>query len=746
MYYIYDTRKREKMKKTPTLEQQKIIETTEGNIRVGAVPGSGKTYVLTNRIAYLIQELYVEPSSIVAMTFTNKAAGEMKRRLQDMIGDLATCFMGTFHGFCNLFLKEEIHRISYPKTFVILDKRAQIDLIREVAEENQISLKDLKAKDMVDRIAQKKLDTSYLSVLLPMDQQLLKRMTEGVTCQEEIVYYHYLKKQRDNYALDFQDMIQMTLYILLEHKDVLEKWQKKCQYVLCDEYQDVNNAQDLLLSLLSGKYHNLTVVGDDDQCIYGWRGSEVDYMVDFEKTHEETMDFTLSENFRSTPEIIAVANSLISKNANRLLKTMFTNNPAGKKPVYYVAETLKEEADFIAEKIKEVKTDFIAEKIKETKTDSNAVTNSGVKVDFDIETPKKTKIKKYSDYAILVRASSQTRALEEAFIRKKIPYKILSGAQFYGSEEIKTVLSYLRLVYSLNDLDFMWAISHPRRGFGKKSMEELKRYAFEKGITLMDALGEKIAKGLITKKQIVFFYESVMQLHKTHAEYWAKDLAAKVLELGYRETLEQDVEQAKIDNVTELLHTIAALEKENIEPLPLEDLLAHFALFSSQDDDDGKNVVKIMTIHTAKGLEFPTVFIPGMVDGQFPSKRLRNRDELEEERRLFYVAITRAKEELYISSYRYKTEGFPTWFSSFMEDIDYPLLEHLGTKHSVKPKEEQPLLEKASFQLGDKVIHPAFGEGIVEQVNKQGQYYEIFFPKLNSTRQIVFRAKLQKMD
>lgn len=697
-------------KKNPTLEQQQIIETTEGNIRVGAVPGSGKTYVLTNRIAYLIQELYVEPSSIVAMTFTNKAAGEMKRRLQNMIGDMATCFMGTFHGFCNLFLKEEIHRISYPKTFVILDKRAQLDLIREVAEENQISLKDLKAKDMVDKIAQNKVVTSYLPVLLSMNEELLKRKIEGVSCPEEIVYYHYLKKQRDNYALDFEDMIQMTIYILLEHKDVLEKWQNKCQYVLCDEYQDVNSAQDTLLTLLSGKYHNLTVVGDDDQCIYGWRGSEVDYMVDFEEKHEETQDFTLSENFRSTPEIINVANSLISKNANRLLKTMFTNNLSGKKPVYYVAETLKEEADFIADTILKMKEN------------------------------------KYSDNAILVRAASQTRALEEAFIRKKVPYKILSGAQFYSSEEIKTVLAYLRLVYALNDLDFVWAIQHPRRGFGKKSMEELKRYAVDKEISLMEALGELIVQKRITKKQIISFYEDMMQLHHTYMNYSAKDIAGKVLDLGYRKELENDVEQTKIDNVTELLHTIAEMEKENIEPLPLEDLLAHFALFSAQDDDTGKNVVKIMTIHTAKGLEFPVVFVPGMVDGQFPSKRLRNRDELEEERRLFYVAITRAKKELYISSYRYKAEGFPMWFSSFMEDIDYPLLEHLGARYSAKPKEEPPLLEKADFEIGDKVSHPVFGEGTIVNINKQAQYYEIDFPKINGTRQIVFRAKLQPAE
>lgn len=418
-------------KRQPTSEQQQIIEATEGNIRVRAVPGSGKTFVLTNRIAYLIQELYVEPSSIVAMTFTNKAASEMKHRLKMMIGDMATCFAGTFHGFCNLILKEEIHRLSYPKTFVILDKRAQLDLIREVSEENQISLKELTAKQLMDKIVQRKQSSSYLAYVVGRDKSLLARKIKEVVKEEEIVYYQYLKKQRDNYALDFEDMIQFALYILQNYEEALETWQKRCQYVLCDEYQDVNANQDLLLTLLSGKYHNLTVVGDDDQCIYGWRGSEVDYMVHFDRNHENTRDFSLSENFRSTPEIIEVANSLISKNQNRLTKTMFTNKASGEKPVYYTANTESAEADFIAGRI--------------------------------LQSEKRN----YSDYTVLVRASSQTRALEEAFIKNKIPYKILSGAQFYGSEEIRTVLSYLRMVYGLGDMDFVWTIQRPRRGFGK---------------------------------------------------------------------------------------------------------------------------------------------------------------------------------------------------------------------------------------------------------------------------------------
>lgn len=696
-------------KRTSTKEQQQIIESTEGNIRVRAVPGSGKTYALTNRIAYLIKELYVEPSSIVAMTFTNKAAGEMKRRLKDMIGDMATCFTGTFHGFCNLLLKEEIHRISYPKTFVILDKKAQIDLVREVAEEHHISLKELTAKNLMDKIGQKKQYPSYLNYIITNDRSLLDKKINSSCEEEDIVYYGYLKKQRDNYALDFEDIIQFAIYILTHYKDALDKWQSRCQYVLCDEYQDVNGNQNTLLELLSGKYHNLTVVGDDDQCIYGWRGSEVEYMVNFDEQYEDVIDFSLTENFRSTPEIIAVANSLIAKNQNRLSKVMFTNNSSGKRPVYYSARTEAGEADYIADTI-----------IKSGKDN-------------------------YADNVVLVRASSQTRALEEVFIKKKIPYKILSGAQFYSSEEIRTVLSYLRLIYSLNDMDFIWTIQRPRRGFGKKSIEELKKYAMQKGLSLMEALGQQIEQNSITKKSVITFYQGVMNLHENYSKYSAKDLTGMVLGLGYREELENDVDQTKIDNVAELINTITGMEEENMERIPLEDLLAHFALFSAQDDDTRNNVVRIMTIHTAKGLEFKRVFVPGMAEGQFPSKRLRNNDELEEERRLFYVAITRAMSELYISSYQNKVAGFPVQVSSFIGDIDYKLLDFYGEKVSENTTTAQ-MIEKTNFEEGDRVVHPVFGEGTIIGVDMLLQAYEIDFDNVKGTRSIVFRAKLERKE
>ncbi|MBQ8326249.1 MAG: UvrD-helicase domain-containing protein [Lachnospiraceae bacterium] len=699
------------MGKTATKEQQDIIINTEGYIRCGAVPGSGKTFCITHRIAYLITQLYVDPASIVALTFTNKAADSMTKRLKSMIGDEATCFTGTFHGYCNKILKEEIHRLSYPKTFVILDKKDQIDLIREVAEELGLSLKDFTAKDYMEQIAGYKCDGEYVGYMIGSDKSPLLQKIDEVVEVEEIVYYHYLLKQRDNYVLDFDDIINFAIYILVHYPDVLKTWQERCQYILCDEYQDVNDKQEKLLDLLSGKYHNLTVVGDDDQCIYGWRGSKVDYMVNFDKKYPNVKDFYLSENFRSTPQIVNVANSLIEANQNRLSKKMFTNNQSGNKPVYHNLKTEAEEATWIAETIQKGNMQG----------------------------------KKYSDHAVLVRASSQTRALEEAFIRKKVPYKILNGAQFYGSEEIKTVLSYLRMIYAMSDLDFGWTIQRPRRGFGKKSVQTLKSYADAHGITLFEAFGEQIDCGLIKKKSLIDYYNGIQKLHQTYGNHSAKELVHLVLDMGYREELEQDVDQNKIDNVTEFITTVAAMEEDNQDSISLEELLAHFALFSGQDDDTDKDVVKVMTIHTAKGLEFDTVFVNGMVEGQFPSKKLRNQDELEEERRLFYVAVTRAKKMLYISSYDVKAADYEVRKSGFLKDIDVSFLDCINGSVIDGEKYSSNMLPKKQFDVGDTVIHNILGEGTVVSIDEKAQVYEIDFKVLEGTRKIQFRAPIEKL-
>ncbi len=694
-----------------TKEQVTAMTETEGNIRVSSVPGSGKTFVLTYRIAYLITELFVEPSSIVALTFTNKAASQMKHRLKDIVGDNANCFTGTFHGYCNMFLKDEIHRVAFPKTFTILDKKAQIDMIKDVAEDMGISLKDNTAKKIMNDIDIEKQDISYVELMASYDKSELKRRAVFEKNQDRKIFYNYLRRQCDNYALDFEDLINFTLYILNRDEDVRIRWQEKCQYVLCDEYQDVNMKQDMLLSILSGMYQNLFVVGDDDQNIYTWRGSDPEYMIQFDKTHENVKDYSLTENFRSTPQIVDVAKSLISANQNRIEKQMISNRPNGCKPVFNALETEEKESLWIADTI---------------------LGDTGMNM-------------KYSDHTVLVRAASQTRSIEEAFVKRKIPYKILSGAKFYDSEEIRTVLSYMRMAYSLTDMDFLYTISRPRRGFGKKSVEKLKNAAEEAGCSLFTELGRQIEAGNITQKAVISYYEDMSELHKTYAVYRCTDIVNMCLDMGYRESLEQDIDQTRLDNVSELIRTITALENDNQEKVELADLLSHFALFSAQDEDGEYNVVKVMTIHTSKGLEFDTVFVPGLVEGQFPSNRLRNEDEYEEERRLLYVAITRAKNMLYLSTYRKRDARFYARPSAFLSDIDTNLLDCINGSRIVIHGESEQMLPKAVFEVGDKVEHKVFGKGEIVNIDKVTQTYEIKFENIRGTRRLMFRAELLRV-
>ena len=490
------------------------------------------------------------------------------------------------------------------------------------------------------------------------------------------------------------------------------RWQEKCQYVLCDEYQDVNMKQDMLLHILSGLYQNLFVVGDDDQNIYTWRGSDPEYMINFDRTHENVQDYSLTENFRSTPQIVNAAKSLISANQNRLEKQMISNRPDGNKPVFNAPDTEENESLWIADTIL-----------------NNVAKNM-----------------KYSDHTILVRAASQTRSLEEAFIKRKVPYKILSGAKFYESEEIRTVLSYMRMVYSLTDMDLLYTISRPRRGFGKKSVEKLKNAAAQNNCSLFKALGKQIDDGDITQKNVIEYYNAINELHNTYVAYSCTDVVNKCLDMGYRQALEQDIDQTRLDNVSELIRTITELEEDNQEKVELADLLSHFALFSAQDEDGEYNVVKVMTIHTAKGLEFDTVFVPGLVEGQFPSNRLRNEDEYEEERRLLYVAMTRAKNMLYLSTYRKKDGRFAARPSAFLSDIDTNLLDCINNSRVLIRGVTEQMLPKVVFEVGDKVRHKVFGTGEIVKVDKVTQTYEIQFENIRGTRRLMFRAELGNVE
>ena len=391
---------------------------------------------------------------------------------------------------------------------------------------------------------------------------------------------------------------------------------------------------------------------------------------------------------------------------------MISKRPDGNKPVFNAPETEEKESVWIA--------DTILDNI-----DRNM---------------------KYRDHTVLVRAASQTRSLEEAFVKRKIPYKILSGAKFYESEEIRTVLSYMRMVYSLTDMDLLYTISRPRRGFGKKSVEKLKNMAAENECSLFQALGKMIEEGEIIQKNVIAYYDALMELHAAYEEYSCTDIVNKCLDMGYREALEQDIDQTRLDNVSELIRTITAIEDDNQEKVELADLLSHFALFSAQDEDGEYNVVKVMTIHTSKGLEFDTVFVPGLVEGQFPSSRLRNEDEYEEERRLLYVAITRAKNMLYLSTYRKKDGRFGARPSSFLSDIDINLLDCINNSRILIKGETEQMLPKLKFDVGDIVRHKVFGVGEIIKIDNITQTYEIQFRNIRGTRRIMFRAELEKVS
>ena len=696
---------------TPTEEQLKIINTIKGYVRCGAVPGSGKTFCITNRMARLIN-LGIDPSSIVALTFTNKAAANMKKRLKQMVGDKGTCFTGTFHGYCIRILKEEIHRFSWTKKFTIASPAYQIEIIQLIADELNLSLKDHPTKEYLDYISSQKSDYGYISFMVGTDKTTLLEKIKESSDVFESVYYRYLLQERDNYLLDFHDIINYAIYILKNYEDAREKWQSKCVFLLCDEYQDVSSNQEELISILSGKYGNLTVVGDDDQCIYGWRDSKPEYIRDFDKRYPNTVTFLLLQNFRSTPEIVAVANSLIIKNQDRINKAMFTENESFEKPVYNNLTTDAKEALWIAETI-------------------NNTHQAG---------------KNYSDFAILVRASAQSRAIEEAFIKSKIPYKVLSGTKFYDSVEIKTVLAYLKVVYTLSDLDCSYTINRPKRGFGKKSIEKVKKYAEEQNISFIDALGKQISEGKIKNQSVIDYYNNITKLHNEYQKYSCKDITNMVLDFGYREYLQKIVDQEKIDNISEFLALVASMEADNMENIELGDLLEYFSLFETSDDDTDDNVVKVMTIHAAKGLEFDTVFIPGLVNGLFPDERMKTQEEMEQERNLFYVAITRAEKMLYLSSYQYKygnTECLP---SSFLSDIDIELLNCINNSVIGEGNTSTELLEKAEFEVGDFVWHEEFGKGIIVEVNQRLQKYSIRFQDSALTIPMVFRSPLKKLQ
>lgn len=671
-------------------EQLEAVQATEGYVRVIAGAGSGKTRTLVHRALYLVNELGIEPNNILSISFTNKAVGELKKRIKSLLDKDETVFCSTFHGLCHYILSKDITYLNFPLNFVLIDENDKNQIMEEIYEELGLKLNYSTFKKLFDLISSTKvIDRSYIKYLTNIDsEKLIDDIAINVDYPKDIpfrqIFIKYLKKQRRCFLLDFDDLILFVLHLFEINEKILKKWQKRFEYIQVDEFQDVSKIEYNLVDSLSRGFGNLFVVGDIDQTIYGWRGADSSYLLDFDKKHKDCKTIIMNKNYRSTPEILKCTNSLIKANKLRIEYELESMNECGLKPVMYHAKDKKSEAKYIIDEIINLK-------------------NKGLE---------------YNDIAILYRGAYATRGLEEALINKDIPYVIYNGVEFYKRKEIKDAIAYLRLIAYQDDLSLERVINVPSRKFGKKSMAYLKDTA--NGYNLYEALLESRND---FNNEINKFIDLVEEFKNKYNDYSISDLLNIVLKKsGYEKMLLTSGDEERFENIVELKNSISSFEMEYGEKLYLEEFLAKIALLTSADTEDKNDRVKLMTIHTAKGLEFDTVFLFGLNEGWLPSRNIIDSVQMEEERRICYVALTRAKNRLYFtesSGIEFdKGELLP---SRFVFDMDEESFELIGlTKEELKKLGECVNVndnELTNFNLNDRVNHPIFGDGVIISVN-----------------------------
>ncbi|MDD4164427.1 MAG: 3'-5' exonuclease [Eubacteriales bacterium] len=702
--------------------QKEAVTSTEGFVRVIAGAGAGKTKALTHRYAYIVNELGISPSNILCITFTNKAANEMKKRIKFMLGEeFDTSFVATLHAFCTRILREDISKLFYPENFIVLDSIDQKKILEEVYDEMGIKMDTASFKFMIDQIRYYKNLITYVEYLSDPDFDY-DTLTSDKKSDE--IIFRYIKKQRKYFGLDFFDLINFTIYIFRTFPDVLEKWQKHLHYIMVDEFQDITAKEFKLIRRISEKNRNLFVVGDPDQNIYEWRGANMSVLVDFEdwlnnqcfenQFDIKCKDIIMSENYRSTKPILAVANSLIEKNNNRVKKDLFTQKQGGQTVVYYHAKNDKEEIKFICEKI-----------IKHKESGG-----------------------KYADFAVLYRSNYVSRFVEQGFLNANVPYVIYGGIGFYERAEIKDVISYMRLVNNTDDdLSFLRVINTPRRKIGKIKIDIIKNYAKNNGTSLYNALTKCVCLEAFKGCKAKEFLTSIEELKEQADTLSVSELLQKIMKLtGYELYIRESGDIERLDNVSELLRSIVTQETEFGEHLSLANFLQMITLLRDSDIEDKSDCVKIMTVHTAKGLEFDNVFLVGLTEGIFPSARSleeRKNDALEEERRLCFVAITRAKKNLYFTeSEGFGVKGYSKVPSRFLFDIDKSLLDMVGeVPEDIKVQSAYQAREFSGvkvtiYKKGNQIRHKVFGEGIIEDVDELTKTYYIRF--VNGVKPINF--------
>ncbi|MEK8133144.1 DNA helicase PcrA [Paenibacillus filicis] len=608
--------------------QRRAVEAVDGPLLIMAGAGSGKTRVLTHRIAYLIGTRRAAPWSILAITFTNKAAREMQERVSSLIGPQGQdIWVSTFHSMCVRILRKDISRIGFTSNFTILDSGDQLSVIKNCMKELNIDSKKFEPKAV-----QAALGNAKNELLTPEKlEQKIGDYFDGIVAK---VYALYQKKLRANNSLDFDDLIMTTIDLFQKEPQVLEFYQNKFQYIHVDEYQDTNRAQYMICQMLADKHKRICVVGDSDQSIYRWRGADISNILDFEKDYPNATTILLEQNYRSTSNILNAANRVIANNAGRKAKNLWTDKGEGQKIRLYQADSEHEEGYYITGQIR-------------TNVDKNG--------------------RRFKDHAILYRTNAQSRVVEEILIKSDIPYQIVGGVKFYDRKEIKDILAYLRLVSNPDDdVSFRRIVNVPKRGIGDTTIDKLAAAAAQFGVSLFAMLEnvDSLELGAKARSALSEFREMIENLYRMVDYLSVTDLTEKMLELSaYREELrrENTIEsQARLENIDEFLSVTQEFEKRN-EDKSLVSFLTDLALIAdidsmNDDPEAGKQGVVLMTMHSAKGLEFPVVFIVGLEEGVFPhSRALMDNEELEEERRLAYVGITRAEQELYLTCARMRT-------------------------------------------------------------------------------------------
>lgn len=706
--------------------QREAVTTTEGFVRVLAGAGSGKTRALSHRFAYLVEELGILPGNILCVTFTNKAAAEMRSRIHALTGDNDTGYINTFHGFCVSILQEDSHAVGYPKSFLVLDNADIDDMLAKIYEERGLTLRDMTYGQARDMFEMRKLvqQPDYYKELIALPLAGLKEKYDRAQSKQDILFYGYLYEQKKCFGLDYNDLIKFSLHIFAEHEDIRKKWQQRLEYIMIDEFQDIDEPQYRLMNVLCGWHKNLFVVGDPDQTIYSWRGASGRYLLDFDAHFPGTKTIFMLENYRSTPEILAVVNSLIAKNTSRIEKDLVPVCPHGKKVIGHHASAADEEAAWLAGEIGRLHAEGVP----------------------------------YRDMAVLYRAHYITRSIEEQLLKAELPYTIYSGVQFFARREIKDALSYLRMLAYHDDLSFLRIVNVPKRNIGERRRKFLTAYAEMHQLTLWQSLKESLADPIWRGTKAKDFIKLIEDLAELCEGGSVSEILARVLDKsGYETMLRTEGSQARLDNLAELKQSVREYEVNCGEEAGLVDYLNHAALFTNQDAGDPGDKVRLMTVHTAKGLEFPYVFLCGLNEGIFPSRKTRTPEGMEEERRLAFVAMTRAEKGLYLSDAEgLHIDGSLRYPSRFLFDIDSRLLDFTAPLPEKLVREAKDYIrassrrlqrqaEPAAFQEGDRITHRVFGDGTIVALDAEKGAYVIHFDELATNRSISFRVKLQRL-